>query len=188
MEEIQVRLILIGLPGSGKSTQGSLLSEILGIPHISVGDRIRAKVHCDSSTLASDIRAHWQSSHKLWQPLPDELMIAAVRQFINNQNAWILDGFPRNLEQVNWLSQQHKLDLVVWLDISEQTSINRVLARKRDTDTLEKVRSRSIVELHRFDAVQKFYATQNLLIRIDAEQCQDNITDKILKAIDDNIS
>lgn len=179
-----MRIILIGLPGSGKSTQGSLLSRILDIPHISVGSSIRDLVRSEKTTLALDIRAHWHESQD-WQPLPNELMVAAAEQFIDNQNAWILDGFPRNLEQANWLNQRHKVDLVVWLDISEQTSINRVLARKRDTDTPPKVRARSLVENHRFDAVQKFYANQNLLIRIAANQCPDKITKEILKAIND---
>jgi adenylate kinase len=97
-----MRLIFFGPPGVGKGTQAKLLSEILGIPHISTGDMLRNAV-----AKGTDLGRKAKSIMDSGGLVPDELMVGIVRDEINGAGArsgFILDGFPRTLAQAKALS------------------------------------------------------------------------------------
>jgi len=96
-----VRIILLGAPGVGKGTQAKGLEKLWGIPHISTGDLLRAHVVQGSSLgqLAREIMARGEL-------IPDSLvaqMVAVRLQESDTFNGYILDGFPRTLNQAVWL-------------------------------------------------------------------------------------
>ena len=99
---METRLILFGAPGVGKGTQAKLLAEQFGIPHISTGDMLRAAVAAGSQ-IGKQARAIMDSG-KL---VPDDLVIKLVRETLASPHAargFILDGFPRTLEQAKALA------------------------------------------------------------------------------------
>jgi adenylate kinase len=99
-----VRILLLGAPGVGKGTQAKELEKLWGVPHISTGDLLRAHVIQGSSLgqLAREIMARGEL-------IPDSL----IAQMMDNRlqepdtfNGFILDGFPRTLNQAFWLDSR----------------------------------------------------------------------------------
>jgi adenylate kinase len=98
-----MRVLLFGPPGVGKGTQAKLLSEELGVPHISTGDMLRAAA-AGGTDLGKQAKAIMDNG-KL---VPDDIMIAIVRDVLASERAaggFILDGFPRTLPQAKTLSR-----------------------------------------------------------------------------------
>jgi adenylate kinase len=98
-----MRVLLFGPPGVGKGTQAKMLSEELGIPHISTGDMLRAAV-AGGTDLGKQAKAIMDDG-KL---VPDEIMIGIVRDVLASARVaggFILDGFPRTLPQAKALSR-----------------------------------------------------------------------------------
>lgn len=99
---METRLILFGPPGVGKGTQAKLLAENFGIPHISTGDILRAAV--TAGTVLGMKAKVIMDAGKL---VPDDIMINLVRETLaspRTTKGFILDGFPRTLEQAKALS------------------------------------------------------------------------------------
>jgi adenylate kinase len=112
-----VRLILFGPPGVGKGTQAKLLAEEFSIVHISTGDMLRAAA-ASGTDLGKKAKAIMDSGHLV----PDKIMIEIVRTTIASpatKNGFILDGFPRTLEQAKALTK-----ILDDLGIGEYTVIN----------------------------------------------------------------
>lgn len=98
-----MRVLLFGPPGVGKGTQAKLLSEELGVPHVSTGDMLRAAA-AGGTDLGKQAKAIMDNG-KL---VPDDIMIAIVRDVMAGPRAaggFILDGFPRTLPQAKALSR-----------------------------------------------------------------------------------
>jgi adenylate kinase len=98
-----MRLILIGPPGVGKGTQAKLLSESLGIPHISTGDLLRSAV-AEGSPLGKQAKAIMDAGHLV----SDDVMAGIVRDALSSDRAsrgFILDGFPRTVPQAEALGR-----------------------------------------------------------------------------------
>jgi adenylate kinase len=97
-----MRLILFGPPGVGKGTQAKLLSEEYGVIHISTGDVLRA-----AAAAGTEMGKRAKIIMDAGQLVPDDLMIGIIRETLKSPsvtNGFILDGFPRTLEQAKALS------------------------------------------------------------------------------------
>jgi len=127
-----IRLILFGPPGVGKGTQGKRLAGDMGLIQISTGDMLRAAVAV-GSPLGEKAKTYMDSGNLV----PDEVVVGLIKERINNDdagNGFILDGFPRNLNQARSLAKMLKdcgleLDRVVFLDASYDTLIRRLSGR-----------------------------------------------------------
>lgn len=127
-----IRLILFGPPGVGKGTQGKRLAGDMGLIQIATGDMLRAAVAA-GSPLGEQAKAYMDSGNLV----PDAVVIGLIKERINNDdagNGFILDGFPRNLNQARSLAEMLKdcgieLDRVVFLDASHDTLIRRLSGR-----------------------------------------------------------
>jgi adenylate kinase len=121
-------IILLGLPGSGKGTQGHLLSEDLSIPHISTGDIFR-KMASTESEEAKMLNSYMEEG-KL---VPSSLVNKVVRKFILSdecRDGCILDGYPRNLEQAEYFIENIDSDIkVIFFDVKDEVVIKRILGR-----------------------------------------------------------
>jgi adenylate kinase len=112
-----MRLILFGPPGVGKGTQAKLLSQDYNIPHISTGDMLRAAA-ARGSILGTKAKAIMDAG----QLVPDDIMIGIVREVLSSaetRKGFILDGYPRTLEQAKALTK-----IFSDLGIEEYTVIN----------------------------------------------------------------
>lgn len=119
-----MKLIFIGPQGSGKGTQAKILSEQLKIPHISTGDLLRNAI----GELGEELRTQMNSGNLI----SDELVIKLLEQRILKEdckNGFILDGTPRNMNQVNLLKNMTKIDKVVEITLSDELAIERISSR-----------------------------------------------------------
>jgi len=127
-----MRLVLLGAPGSGKGTQAKLLVEKLNIPQISTGDLLRAAV--DAQT---PLGRQAKTIMDAGQLVPNDLVLGMIRERLNSsdaQNGFILDGFPRNIEQAEALdvllsSMSMPIQKAVLIDIDFDILMQRLTGR-----------------------------------------------------------
>ncbi|MCP2619907.1 adenylate kinase [Candidatus Aminicenantes bacterium AC-334-K16] len=125
-----MRIILLGPPGSGKGTQASLLSEKLGFPKIATGDLLREAVR-QQTPLGLKAKEVMEKG----ELVSDELVGEIVRERINQpdcQSGYILDGFPRNVNQAIFLEKidGSRQEVVVDLEVDEEEIVRRLSARR----------------------------------------------------------
>jgi adenylate kinase len=124
-----MRIILLGMPGAGKGTQAQIIEEELAIANVSTGAILR-EVSKSESDLAQKVQIYLNSG----QLVPDEIIIEMLVERISKDdcnNGFILDGFPRNIEQAKSLDQAGvSIDLVIYLKILEEQIIERMSGRR----------------------------------------------------------
>lgn len=133
-------LILLGAPGAGKGTQGSLLAEQLGVPKIATGDILREAVRA-GTPLGSEARRYMDAG----ELVPDSVILGLVRDALGAPTAArgaILDGFPRNVAQARALGeilqeQGRRVDAVVALEVPGEAIVERMSGRRTDPVTGE---------------------------------------------------
>ena len=119
-----MRIVFIGPQGSGKGTQAKVISEILNIPHISTGDLLRGA--------EGELRKQADEYMLKGQLVPDELIIKILKERISKQDCkkgFILDGFPRNLNQADELEKQIEVDKYIEIFISDEEAFKRLSGR-----------------------------------------------------------
>lgn len=123
------QIILLGAPGSGKGTQAALLVEKLGYNHISTGDLLRKEISEDS-----DLGKKVKSIMDKGNLVDDKTVLELLKKNCDLQNnAYIFDGFPRNLEQAKLLDQVVLKDVdkkAVFLNIDLEILVDRVVNRR----------------------------------------------------------
>ncbi len=132
-----LNLILLGPPGSGKGTQAERLEELLKLEHVSTGDILRDAVDKGNS-LGQEVR-EFLNAGKL---VSDELVARIVDHRLDElgDRGFVLDGYPRTIGQAlsldRWSSGSGvALDAVVFIDVAEQTVVERITGRRIDPDT-----------------------------------------------------
>jgi len=179
-----MRIILIGIQGAGKSTQGNLLSETLNIPYLSTGHIFRnlAREH---TPLGRYIKEVMNAGYLI----PDKKTLAIVSDYLKRKEyvkGYILDGFPRTLVQV--MSFKNGIDKVIYLKVSDKEALWRLSYRNadvREDETLTALRKR--IELfHKLtEPVLEYYRKKGVLVEIDGEkeivQIHKEIIEKIRK-------
>ena len=124
-----MRIILLGPPGAGKGTQAKSVADMLKIPHIASGDLLR-----DHQERGSELGNLARSYMQKGLLVPDEVIIGMIGERITSPDAeggYVLDGFPRTMEQAQALEKaleergQH-IDQAVNIRVSEKELINRL--------------------------------------------------------------
>ncbi|MFC1491793.1 adenylate kinase [Nitrospinota bacterium] len=124
-----MKIVLLGPPGAGKGTQGTRLSKVHGIPEISTGDMLRKAV-ADGTVLGKKVQ-EIISEGKL---VPDDLILSVIEERISEedcQQGFILDGFPRTIEQAEALEEvlPDSVDVTVYLNVSGDEIVERLSGR-----------------------------------------------------------
>lgn len=123
-----MNLIILAPPGAGKGTQAEMLSKHFNIPTISTGAMLRHNI--DEGTELGEIAKKFIDDGKF---VPDDVMIKMVKERLSQpdcKNGFILDGFPRNINQAETLTASKlKIDAVITLDVSDDEIIRRVSGR-----------------------------------------------------------
>jgi len=121
--------MLMGMPGSGKGTHAAALSEKLRVPQVATGDMLRTAVSA-GSTLGREAESYMRRGDLV----PDRVVTALVERRVNEpdcRNGFVLDGFPRNVEQARALRAAGvNLDVVLELQASEAEIIERLTGRR----------------------------------------------------------
>ena len=140
-----MRLVLLGPPGAGKGTQAAILSDKLGVPHISTGDLFRANIG-EGTPLGVEAKQYIDAG-KLVPTDVTARMVASRLAEADTANGFLLDGFPRTVEQAELLKDiladaGVSLDGVVEFRVSEDVVVERMLARGRADDNEVPIRTR----------------------------------------------
>ena len=185
------RLLIVGPQGSGKGTQGVRIAEAFGIPAVSTGDVFRAAV-AEGTELGQQVKAIIESGNLV----SDELTSAVVRDRLSQQdaaNGFLLDGYPRNVAQVAHLDEflegrEEALDAVIELDVPRDESIQRLSLRAaeqgRTDDTEEVIANRLAIYERETAPILDVYRTRGIVDRIDGVGTLDEITDRIISALE----
>ena len=178
----RMRIIMIGGPGSGKSTYSEIITKKLGIPHIYTGDMMRKLAQQDTP----DGRKVKELLSK-GEFAPLDIVIKAVKERVSQsdaKNGYVFDGFPRNVIQANKMKEEGiGYDYVINLQVSEEEVIKRLTARGRADDKPEIIKNR-IKVYHRETAPLLDYF-KNEIINIKAEgDTPESIANEIIKKVD----
>jgi adenylate kinase len=178
-----MRLMIIGPQGAGKGTQADLLSKAIGVPHISTGDLFRS--HASAQT---ELGRRAQEYMKAGELVPDTVtneMIAERLTVDDTTNGYLLDGFPRTLDQARWFTQtlgpERDLQAVILLEAPQEELIQRMLARGRGDDQPEIIQRR--LELYRTTTQPLLDHYADLLIRIDGSGAVADVHNRITAAL-----
>lgn len=185
-----MRFLIMGPPGAGKGTQAVRLAERIGGAHISTGDIFRANV--SQQTELGQTAQQYMDAGKY---VPDEVTNAMVRDRLaqdDARDAFILDGYPRTLDQVETLDGilgelGSQLDGVLSLVVNKEELIARLLKRAetsgRADDTEEVIRHRQDVYSEETSPLVKVYGDRGLLIEVDGMGDMDDVAERIEKAL-----
>jgi adenylate kinase len=171
------RLIFLGAPGAGKGTQAQILAESLGIPHISTGDILRAEVK-DQTELGLQAKSFMDKG----ELVPDSLILDMIRGRLAQSDAstgWILDGFPRNVAQAEFLDKllaeiQQNYDFAINLNVPQERLVERLLNRatiqNRPDDTEAVIRRRLVIYGEQTAPLIDYYHQKGVFREVDGDR------------------
>ena len=130
-----MRVILLGPQGAGKGTQAQRLADKVGATHISTGDIVRAEIKS-----GSELGKKVQDYNDRGELVPDEIIVEMAKPYLDDAEAWLLDGFPRNEAQAKALDEAldeigEDLDAVVALEAPDDALVERLSGRRQSQAT-----------------------------------------------------
>jgi adenylate kinase len=186
-----MRLLIMGPPGAGKGTQARRVSEHYGIPAISTGDIFRAMKTSDTP-LARQLRAIMESGGLV----SDEITNAIVAERLTQPDCaagFLLDGYPRTLEQVEALEDflattGESLDAVISLQADVDEVVDRLLKRAeiegREDDTADTIRRRQLIFAQETEPLLDVYRSRGLLVEVDGLGAIEEVSARLFAALD----
>lgn len=190
-ETPQARLLIIGAPGAGKGTQAARIAERYQVPAISTGDIFRANIKA-----GTQLGTKVQSIIEKGQLVPDELtneIVADRLQRDDVENGFLLDGYPRTVDQVHALDavlegEARRLDAVILLEADTDAVVARLLKRSelegRIDDTEEVIRHRQEVYAEQTAPLIELFRARGILVVVDGLGEVDEVADRIAVALD----
>jgi adenylate kinase len=180
-----VRLVLLGPPGAGKGTQALKLSEKLGIPQISTGDLFRKNIS-EGTALGVEAKRYLDAGDLVPSELTNKLVEDRIEQ-PDAADGFILDGYPRSVEQARALDEMlknhnTKLDAVLEFAVSEAELFERLKSRGRADDTEEVIHNRMQVYRDETEPLLEYYSHNNLQT-VDAVGALDEVFARALLAL-----
>jgi adenylate kinase len=180
------RVLLMGMPGAGKGTQGARLARAMGVPHISMGDLVRNLA--DAETAFAFQAQVFMERGRL---VPDSLVLEILaRRFEADDvrtRGFVLDGFPRTIDQavaLDVLLGPRRVELVVELVVDPRTARDRLRSRGRTDDTDEAITSR-IAEFERETRpVAYWYHSRAETWTVDGDCDDDRVTQELAQRAD----
>jgi adenylate kinase len=185
-------VVILGPPGAGKGTQGKLIAEEAGIPHVNTGDMFRAEVAAESD-LGRRVRAILDAGDLV----PDDLTIEVVRVRLaqdDTGDGFVLDGFPRTLAQAEALDRlledldRGELSVVLDFHVTDEVAIARLLGRAaeqgRSDDAPEKIRHRLEVYHEQTEPLVEYYRVRGLLVGIHADRSVEEVFAEVQQVLE----
>lgn len=190
-----MHIVFYGPEGSGKGTQAKFLAEKLTLPILTSGDLVRDAAANDKGIIGEVCR----------QALSEGKYVADSEMFVlwkwrlkedDAKNDWIMDGFPRNVEQAKFLDDKldkygYSVEKVFYLNLSEEESYRRLIKRGRPLhpgstelhDSPERIKQRLEIYKQGEQAVLDYYRDRGVLTEINADQSIDDVHKGILSHI-----
>ncbi len=179
-----MRVVLLGPPGAGKGTQAQKLSEKLGIPQISTGELFRSNI--DNGTKLGREAQRYLDAGDL---VPSDLTNQLVDDRLSEPDAahgFILDGYPRSLEQAKALHDMLErrgtdIDAVLEFRVSQEELLHRLKGRGRADDTDDVILNRMKIYRDETAPLLEYYSDE--LKTVDAVGTMDEVFARALRAL-----
>lgn len=179
-----MRVLLLGPPGAGKGTQAVKLAEKLGIPQISTGELFRRNIE-EGTKLGVEAKRYLDAGDLVPSDLTNEL----VDDRLNNPdaaNGFILDGYPRSVEQAKALHEMLErrgtdIDAVLEFRVSEEVLLERLKGRGRADDTDDVILNR--MKVYRDETAPLLEHYRDQLKTVDAVGTMDEVFARALRAL-----
>lgn len=203
-----MKIILLGPPGSGKGTVSERLEKDCGFFHLSAGELLREEV-AKKTTIGKEIQSYINKG----ELAPSKFVVELVKLEVRKKDNYILDGFPRSLEQAKQI-EGLKVDAVVLMDVSEEVVIERFAGRRiceksghgyhikylppkkagicdvdgsklvqRADDKPEVIKKRFVVYHKETQPLINYYEKKKLLHRVDASKKPEDVYNEVKKAL-----
>jgi adenylate kinase len=123
------RILILGPPGAGKGTQSARIADEYGVEHVTTGDALRANKDMDISDMDTeyDTPRQYMEAGDL---VPDAVVNAIVEEALSQADGFVLDGYPRNLEQAAELEGMTDLDVILSLSVARSELVDRLTGRR----------------------------------------------------------
>ncbi|MCU1523410.1 MAG: adenylate kinase, partial [Microbacteriaceae bacterium] len=183
------RLLIVGPPGAGKGTQAARLAARYSIPAIATGDIFRRNI-AEQTPLGLKVKAIVDAGDYVPDSLTNELIASRLEEE-DARDGFLLDGYPRTLEQVSYLdellsSKGQALDAVIQLVADREEVVARLRKRAieqgRVDDSEEAIRHRQEVYARETTPLIAVYRDRGLLIEVDGLGDIDDVSDRIAEA------
>lgn len=188
-----MHIVFYGPEGSGKGTQAKLLAEKLKLPILTSGDLVRDAAANDRGIIGEVVRQSLQEG----KYVADSEMFVLWKWRLKEEDAkgdWIMDGFPRNIEQAMFLDDKldkygYNVDRVFYLKLSEEESYRRLIKRGRPLhdgsselhDSPDRIKQRLEIYKEGEKDVLDYYRKKGVLVEINADQSVEDVHKEILK-------
>jgi adenylate kinase len=188
--------VFYGPEGCGKGTQAELLGEKYNFPVLISGDLVRDAAANDKGMMGEIVKEALNSGKYV---ADSEMFVLWKRRFKQDdvKNGWILDGFPRNIDQAMFLEDKvekygQPITVVFHLKVSIEESMKRLASRNREAykgagkshDSPEMIKSRLEMYYQGEPAVLDFYRKRGILTTINGEQSIEKVHEDIMKVVE----
>ncbi len=185
-----MRVLMIAPPGAGKGTQGVVIAEHFGIPHIATGDLLR-----DHVARGTELGQSMKRFLDRGELVPDQVVLDMVRSAFEAQQGggYVLDGVPRTMEQARALYEiavelDMTADVALHLKVEDAELVRRLLARAEQTgrsdDTEDVIRHRLALYYEVTHPILEWYGERGILVSVDANRDADQVGRHILTALE----
>jgi adenylate kinase len=186
-----MRMVMMGPPGAGKGTQAVRLASRFSVPTISTGEIFRTNIKA-----GTELGLKAEGFISVGRLVPDEITNAMVEARLSEadvQHGFVLDGYPRTLEQAAALDAilAHmgvELDVVIEIHADAEVVTARLLDRAhaegRDDDTAEVIRERLGVYARETEPLAELYVSRGILAQVDGGADIDEVTERLVAAVE----
>ncbi|WP_076464297.1 adenylate kinase [Actinomyces mediterranea] len=184
-------VILLGPPGAGKGTQAARIAERLSIPAISTGEIFRANI-AEGTQIGLKAKEYIDRGELVPDSVTNVMMRARL-EAPDVEAGFLLDGYPRNVDQVHFLAGLcedfgTKIDVVVEIQVDEDEVVTRMLKRAeeqhRADDTEPVMRHRFEVYRAQTEPVAAYYADHDMLEVVNGMGTVDEVSERIFAVLD----
>lgn len=174
-----MNIIVLGPPGSGKSTQARLLAKFLGVPCLEAGELLYY-LSQENSQRGREIKKAMETGSLV----EGKIMVDVISKQLKSSSyrtGVVIDGFPRSLSQ----AKDFKFipDKVIYVEVSDEENMKRLLKRGRKDDTLELIKKRLEIYHRQTESVLKFYRQKGILLKVDGERPVEAIYQDIINKL-----
>ncbi len=180
-----MKLVLLGIQGAGKSTQGNMLAAKYGLSYLSSGHVFRMMAK-EKTKLGRWLKETMNSGALV----PDDMVTRIINEYLDHDEytkGFILDGYPRTLTQAKSFEKYtNGEDIAIFIDVSDKEALWRISGRisDREDETIHAIRRRIELFHEKTEPVIDFYRKRGKLIEVNGEQTVEKVFEDIVKGIE----